>query len=947
MTKIIKIQSGNIMKLLTTFNSSANELALISSKRIFPYLHNNKSCTAILLTNLAEPQWIQISCEKKYVISDVLCLTETYNDISLVTITDSKLYDKECVIQNTTCYLFLWLRTILKSLKILKSKTVYKGSAKKFEYLFLAVDVIFPPILYERLGYFLTYERYGNYYHYEKLNITENEKHFLMITEKNSKDIIIGHNIFKCKGNVYISHIYACDGTEDCPDSSKLDEVGCYCKHANNYSSKCKYITTNSYDNLVKHCSPFYYKTVQGDCKMYHLENRLQGVKQISKEIFPCHDGETLKSPILLNDFLSECRSKVRNEYSLKYILSNNSQNYCFEKNKLPCIRGQTICFSISEICAYKLNEQNTLDPCRAGNHLQNCTNFECNMMFKCPGYYCIPWGYVCNGIWDCPGGYDESIQHQCSLGKRKCMTMLKCVLSNICVHLGDICNGLPDCIMGDDEYLCSLNDQTCPNKCECLTYMVRCIEVSNSLDSFFTIPYFILEFKHCPKVFTENFILKANSIVFLKIKHNDIENVCNGIHYKETIIMDAAHNSISIMLSNCFRQSKKIRVVNLNTNKITTVQDKAFSDLPSLIFLNLANNFLMEIHSNVIVNINSLIILSLANNSLKHLSSDSFTDMSFKVILTNDYRVCCILTKNTKCPARPPWYKSCVNLLPNIYIKITFYCLSLLIIAGNITSLLYLKFLKMNTAFDIIVRFVNFSDLLCGIYISILWIADIIFMGEFALEESNWISHPICFVAFGVSLLFSLFSPSILLFMSLSRLLIVIYPLDPQLKDINLVMKLSISIFCSTIVLAFLFTSSMYYFYRQIPLSLCSPFVDPNNKVILIRSITWFTVILQLLSVVFIITIYVLLFRKLLVSQKDIEVSKKKSNFALLVHILVVTSSNVICWIPSGVIYLSSIFKDKYPIEMIIWTTISCTTINSAINPIVFIITYLRKEKK
>ena len=125
---------------------------------------------------------------------------------------------------------------------------------------------------------------------------------------------------------------------------------------------------------------------------------------------------------------------------------------------------------------------------------------------------------------------------------------------------------------------------------------------------------------------------------------------------------------------------------------------------------------------------------------------------------------------------------------------------------------------------------------------------------------------------------------------------------------------------------------------------------MDPNNKVILIRSITWFTIILQLLSMVFIITIYGILFQKLFKSQKRIEISKlskKKSNFALLVHILVVTGSNVICWIPSGIIYLSSMFKDKYPIEMIIWTTISCTTINSAINPVVFIVTYLRKEKK
>ena len=116
---------------MTTFNSSGNELTLISSKTIFPYLNNKKSCTAILLTNLADPQWIQISCEKQYVISDVLCLTEAYNQVSVVKSTDSKLFDKDCVIQNRTCYLFWWLHTFQKTLKLFKSKTVFKGSVKK------------------------------------------------------------------------------------------------------------------------------------------------------------------------------------------------------------------------------------------------------------------------------------------------------------------------------------------------------------------------------------------------------------------------------------------------------------------------------------------------------------------------------------------------------------------------------------------------------------------------------------------------------------------------------------------------------------------------------------------------------------------------------------------------------------------------------------------------
>ena len=38
----------------------------------------------------------------------------------------------------------------------------------------------------------------------------------------------------------------------------------------------------------------------------------------------------------------------------------------------------------------YKLNEDNHIVPCRNGGHIENCGKFECNMMFKCPDFYCV-----------------------------------------------------------------------------------------------------------------------------------------------------------------------------------------------------------------------------------------------------------------------------------------------------------------------------------------------------------------------------------------------------------------------------------------------------------------------------------------------------------------------------------------------------------------------------
>ena len=99
-------------------------------------------------------------------------------------------------------------------------------------------------------------------------------------------------------------------------------------------------------------------------------------------------------------------------------ILQIDTVHHCqftkFYKSQITCDKINPQFYDISKICTYQLNSLIHLIPCKSGGHLENCTYFECNMKFKCPGYYCIPWGYVCDGKWDCPHGLDESQEDIC-----------------------------------------------------------------------------------------------------------------------------------------------------------------------------------------------------------------------------------------------------------------------------------------------------------------------------------------------------------------------------------------------------------------------------------------------------------------------------------------------------------------------------------------------------
>ena len=181
--------------------------------------------------------------------------------------------------------------------------------------------------------------------------------------------------------------------------------MGCSCNSTTSSSSKCKYFV----DEDRKKFSFYYWKTKTDICEPYY-----------NLEIFSHYRENDDK--ILQIDTVHHCQFTK------------------FYKSQITCDKINPQFYDISKIYTYQLNSLIHLIPCKSGGHLENCTYFECNMKFKCPGYYCIPWGYVCDGKWDCPHGLDESQEDIC-VNQRQCFNMFKCKNSIICIHLNDICN--------------------------------------------------------------------------------------------------------------------------------------------------------------------------------------------------------------------------------------------------------------------------------------------------------------------------------------------------------------------------------------------------------------------------------------------------------------------------------------------------------------------------
>ena len=82
------------------------------------YPEENKTCAAILLNNLAQPEWITVNCDES-LSPHVLCAFPVPNDKHshpILSETKLRVYGKSCVIRNSTCFYLCSTLEMVKSL---------------------------------------------------------------------------------------------------------------------------------------------------------------------------------------------------------------------------------------------------------------------------------------------------------------------------------------------------------------------------------------------------------------------------------------------------------------------------------------------------------------------------------------------------------------------------------------------------------------------------------------------------------------------------------------------------------------------------------------------------------------------------------------------------------------------------------------------------------------
>ena len=757
---------------------------------------------------------------------------------------------------------------------------------------------------------------------------------------------------FMCKKGGYILYIYFCDGYVDCPNDNS-DEEDCKCNDKKELMSQRSCIIYKSKKVHVK-CHFLYHITLDEYCDLY---KKGVGSKNISLELqidtkakstLPLRDGgfkcanNVIIHKCLVNDLIADCGPEAEDEPLLKSLLLNNSHESLCKSNELPCRDGHFKCYNFSNICVFALNHFHHLTPCRNGANLENCKVFQCNMMYKCHYSYCINWNYVCDGKWDCPQGDDEDNVNPICGSKDNCINMYKCKDYKLkCIDIGKICNQENDCPNGDDEMFCDLVNMFCPFNCQCLIYAIACNNINDRIYFKIFDPFIFVSISNSRLTTIDTYFQTAH---FLKLPSNLIKEVCHVNSLKEVVYLDLAFNLIQHIKSGCFSDFVHLIIINLKNNEITKLSTASFLNLTSLKFLDMSNNPLSVIKSNSFANLR---LLNFTEIEIGEIKSQAFDHMkkSFVIINTN-YYLSCISPPHSICTRHPPWYVSCSGIVPGNLLTVLFWCVLLAILALNVLSIVIhaLKIMA-NKIFLITVLSININDILFALYLLIILISKSS-LHESVFLQGKWRSHLFCFLAFGTILWYTILSQVLLVFMSLGRLLVVLYPLSSKFRKSHFTLKCILAAYCSSFGISLLVTILFETLYIFVPIDFCMPFINPAKSIVLCDILTWTVVITQTISSVAISTMYTLLYKTYKRSEIITVSSNQNKAKIIFIQIFLVSTSNILCWFPSNVIYIVAATKVTYPIDLIIWTILTVLPINSLVNPLVLIIKFARKVK-
>ncbi len=499
--------------------------------------------------------------------------------------------------------------------------------------------------------------------------------------------------------------------------------------------------------------------------------------------------------------------------------------------------------------------------------------------------------------------------------------------------------------------------------KCNCLLFAIKCHDLITvtftEIDKKLTDHRVYVRLSKVIVKQQTKYSVKLQNTVLFTWKKSNLSDICHDLTFKSQSLqyLDLSSNSISALLPTCFQDTPALQHLNLHKNHISNLTAPLFQKNSKLIFLDLSSNNILRF-SSVLFGNAKIGILNLSSNHFENIDGNV---ARFKIdqLLTDDHRICCLVKSGgTLCSTTPKWPHSCKSSFESLSARIMALLNCCLIILLNSFCLApsfyqYRKSLKPqiimvhgvkvatkraeSTAFLLNTVFLHLNEFFFAAYLMGLLMEHFQLNEMYYLRVETFLKSTHCKTLAFVSSFAVLNSLCILNLVSMSRMITTKYPFKSFFKKESFVRKsIAVSVTCSSVV-CFSLTVIYQHFVQEMPESVCS-FLGETFNSTTVFTVTVVFSCLQLGSAVFTVVCYSLIVNAILSSSlQDSETSiktKRKPPFFVAIS---VTGSNLICWVPSSVLYLVSLSVKPFPTELLVWNAVLINVINSILNPCIF----------
>ncbi|XP_033725235.1 G-protein coupled receptor GRL101-like [Pecten maximus] len=371
------------------------------------------------------------------------------------------------------------------------------------------------------------------------------------------------------------------------------------------------------------------------------------------------------------------------------------------------------------------------------------------------------------------------------------------------------------------------------------------------------------------------------------------------------------------------------------------------FLGIGALIYLNLSSNHIENIGHGTFNNLAYVKTLDLRNNNLQ-LKQNMFQGLSsLRVLYVDSYTLCCAKpgsVTDPNCFAPRDSISSCTDLIRLSVLRVALWIIGLCAVLGNLFVLVYrFKYDQANLkkSYSVFVINLGLSDILMGIYMIIIGIADAVYRDRYVWEENDWRRSTTCTVSGILSTISSEASAFTILFITLDRTMAIAFPFSLRQFTMKSALITSVILWIISIVIAVLpvFTFTDYFrgeFYSSSGVCIALPLSDyttPGSE----YSVAIY-VGLNFVIFIMIAVCQFVIYRK---SRTNLTLrkttSKQNKDITVAKGLAAVVATDFFCWFPICVLGIWTSLGGRLSGDTYAWVMVLVLPINSALNPFLY----------